>query len=532
MSTHKNTPDLAANIRFVAACLEKGDRKTAAQQLASLRTAAPHHPEILRLSGIAEQQAGRFDAALAYYKGALSMQPERAVLHNNLGSVLRAMGRIDEALDALRRATELDPNLAAAWYHLGKTCKTIGDPRAALEPLQIAVRLSPGHVAAGIMLGDVCKALGRLADAEAAYRRVISLSPGQATAWWALSNLKTVRFGAEDVAAMRAALAGQRGEQKIRLLFALYKGLEDTGEFDSAFTCLRQANALKRESLPWDAADFSRRVDETVRLCRSALRPESMPVPEKGQGVIFITGLPRSGSTLLQQMLASHPAIEAADELVDLPRILAPFFMPAGGSVPDVAGWDSAQWRALGETYWRHTVRWRPSTCRWFIDKLPNNWQWCEAIVRMLPQAVVIDSRREMRATLFGNYSQLFAQGQAFTYSLEDLTAYWRDYLSVMDNAARDYPGRVRRVEHEALVAGPEVVLRPLLAWLGVEWDERCLRYYENDRPVRTASAGQVRQPLHKPASARWEAYFRHLPAAWQPVVELGGDFSPAVNRE
>lgn len=504
-----------------AQLIQRGDLFAAQQVLAPLQRKIPKHPEVLRLSGILHHHRGEYANAIQCYRKALSQQPKRAVIYNNLGSALRADGQFEQAVSAFRHALKLDDNLAAAWYNLGKTYKKHADMNEACEALQQALKRAPRHQAAGITLGDTYKALGQLAEAENAYRQVLSIDPDQATAWWALSNLKTMTFNNDDITRIQAAAKRQKSkQQRVRILFTLFKALEDAQHYAEAFNALVEANKLQSELHPWDVKAFSAETQRIEESCQQSIAVQPEYELHDGQGVIFIVSLPRSGSTLLEQMLSSHPNIEGASELGDIPHLLNPVFnTEETTTIKKVQTWQAEQWHELGQQYWQRTRRWRNNGNRWFVDKLPNNWQWSEAILRMLPQAIIIDCRRDPRECCFSNYTQLFARIQNFSYDLDDLAHYWDDYQRMMNGVGQRYPGRVLGVSYEQLVDQPEPTLKQVFSFLGLGWDDRCLKFYESKRVVRTASAAQVRQPLFKPASARWKRYDKHL-AALNPMYK------------
>jgi tetratricopeptide (TPR) repeat protein len=473
--------------------LDRRDAKAAAPLLAGALALAPGHPEVLRLAAVADVLDGRPGEAVAALRRALAARPDDALLHNNLGSALAAAGDADGAIDAFRRACAIAPSLAASWYNLGKTLKARGAAAEADEALQRAIALAPEHVAARIVQGDNLKAFGRIAEAEAAYRAAIARDPLAAHAWWGLANLKTVRFDAADVAALERAFADLRGYDRPALGFALAKALEDVDRYADAFAVLTEANALRREQQPWDAAAFGREVDAIVGAFSSLPPPAA---GDFGHEVIFIVSLPRAGSTLVEQIIAAHPAVEGAGEIPDLSIVIDEESRRRGVPFPAwVAEVDAVGWRRLGERYLERTARWRARRPR-FTDKSLLNVPFVGAAAAMLPGARFVHCRRDPVETALSCYRQWFAQGQAWSYAIEDIAACWHGQERLMAFWQARLPEALHTIVHEALVAAPEASVRELLAFCGLAFDARCLDFHRSERSVRTASAAQVRQPI------------------------------------
>jgi tetratricopeptide (TPR) repeat protein len=477
--------------------LQRRDAAGAERALAGARALAPEHPEVLRLSAVASILAGRAGDAVAGLKRALIACPDDPLLINNLGSALNATGDTMGALAAFRRACELGPTLAAAWYNFGKTLKLRGESAAANAALDRALALAPEHVAARIVYADNLKALGRIDEAASAYRAALHQEPGAAHAWWGLANLKTVRFDAADAADLeqRFGQVDAPGDRPA-LGFALAKALEDQGRYAQALDVLHTANALRRRQQPWDAAAFSLHIDAVIAAF-SALPPET-EAASRGNEVIFVVSLPRAGSTLVEQIIAAHPEVEGAGELPDLAAVIAEESARRGISFPAWVGAASAQdWQRLGERYLERTAHWRRDKPR-FTDKSLLNGPFVGAAAAMLPGARFVHCRRDPIETVLSCYRQWFNQGQAWTYALDDIVAYWRDHERLMQLWSRRLPDAYHAHSLEDLLADPETSIRSLLDFCGLPFDVRCLEFHLSERSVRTASAAQVRQPLRR----------------------------------
>jgi tetratricopeptide (TPR) repeat protein len=374
-----------------------------------------------------------------------------------------------------------------------------------------------------ISLGDAFKTVGRSDAAVDAYRQSLAHDPDGGAAWWALANLKTFRFDAADIAAMRRGVADGDldEEQRLHFEFALGKAAEDAGDDAAAFALYTAANARRRRLVPHDPEALSVIAARSEALFTPAFfagRPGGHPSPEP----IFVVGMPRSGSTLVEQILASHPLIEGTRELPYLPAIARGLIGP-DGDYPDMIGaLDPARQHALGEQYLARAGVHRKTGRPFFIDKLPNNFMHIGLIRLILPNARVIDVRRHPMATGFACFKQHFAHGQEFAYDLTDLGRYYADYVRITAAFDRAVPGHMHRVSYERLVVETEAEVRATLGYLRLPFDPACLRFHETARAVRTPSAEQVRKPIFTEAVEHWrrfEAELASLKAALGPAL-------------
>ena len=351
-------------------------------------------------------------------------------------------------------------------------------------------------------------------QAIAAYLRAVEAEPSAGEAYWSLANLKTFRFDDAQLASMQSQLAGltQPSDDKIHLAFSVGKALEDRGEYDQSFAAYAAGNTIKRQISGYDANKTSARVDQLIARCGTSLWDgDGHPSDEP----IFIIGLPRAGSTLLEQILASHSQVEATAELPFIGRIIGE--MVAGRErgeeplYPRIVNELTVEERvARGQQYLDLASGYRTDKAR-FIDKLPNNWEHVAFIKAILPNATIIDARRHPMAACFANFKQLFARGQEFTYSLEDIGRYYADYLRLMNHWHRVFPGGLLTVQYEEVVEDLDTQVRQLLSHAKLDFEEACLRYYDKDRAVRTASSEQVRQPIYRDALNLWQRYQSYL---------------------
>jgi len=496
-----------------AAALVDNELAVAEHLLRPRLKAKPTDVAAIRMMAELAARLGRFVDAENLLRRALELAPAFAAARANLATVLYKQNRPAEAiaqLDLLQTegAGDAHRNLKAA--ALGR----IGSYEEAIQLYGQVLERQPDQPKVWMSCGHLLKTVGRQNEGIAAYRRAIALAPTLGEAWWSLANLKTVRFDDADVAAMRAALAAPdlADNDRLHLDFALGKALEDRGEPAAALAHYDAANRRRRAMIDYDP-------DETrdhVARCETLFTSEFLGARE-GQGCaapdpIFILGMPRAGSTLIEQILASHPLVEGTMELPDLPamvrRLGARKLRSDRSLYPEcLAGLDGDALRTLGEEYLERTRVQRKTDRPFFIDKMPNNWAHVGLIRLILPNAKVIDARRHPLACGFSNFKQHFARGQAFAYSLEEMGAYYRDYVRLMAHFDRVLPGWIHRVIHEQLVDDPETGIRRLLDHLGLPFDPACLRFHETERAVRTASSEQVRRPISREGLEQWRAF-------------------------
>lgn len=489
--------DNAAAQRVVATAqaLALGRADQAAAQLQPALAAYPNHPEVLRLHAGILDLRGNHPAARNAMEQAVALRPVDALYHNTLGTILGNSGDFDGALRALRRACELQPGLATAWYNLGVMLTRCVRNEEAIEALRRAVELAPDNMDARAQLGDMLRMQGDTEASAAEYRRVLSERPWTGMAWWGLADLRTGALTDEDIDRMGAALRDSRAsdDDRVAIGFALAKGLDERGRYEESLDQLKRANAIARLRQRWDAAGFSAAIDAVNRAFTPP--PAEAPDAALGQGAIFIVGLPRSGTTLVEQILASHSQVEGAGELPDLSLVLAEESRCRNKAFPDwVADLQPQDWQRLGERYLERTAHWRRRR-PFFTDKMPGNWMYIGAIRAMLPGAHIVACRRDPLETCFSCYRQHLYNNE-YARTPEDLAAYWRDFDRSVRHWAAQYPEHVYQHDYEALVDTPEPGIRGLLASCGLPFEETCLRFHETPREVRSPSATQVRRPL------------------------------------
>lgn len=483
------------NVVATAQALGLGRADQAAMRLAPVLLSHPEHPEVLRLhAGILSLQ-GDHPGARAAIEQAVAFRPLDALYHNTLGTVLGAAGDFDAAIHALRRACELQPDLSSGWYNLGVMLTRCVRNEEAADALRRAAQLAPDNMDARALLGDLLRMRGDIEASAAEYRRIVSQQPWTGMAWWGLADLRVGILASDDLERMRAALRDSRAtdDDRIAIGFALAKALDEQGRYRDSLDELKKANAIARLRQRWNAPAFSASI-ETVNAAFDPL-PAATATPDLGHETIFIVGLPRSGTTLVEQILASHSSVEGAGELLDLPQVLAEESRRRGKAFPHwVAEMQPADWQRLGERYLERATRWtrrRPHS----TDKLPNNWMYMGAIRAMLPGAHIVVCRRDPLETCFSCYRQHLA-GNEYSRTPEDLVAFWQDFDRTATHWTHACPMHVYPHEYEALQASPEQAIRKLLDFCGLPFEQACLDFHKTIREVRSPSATQVRRPL------------------------------------
>ena len=434
------------------------------------------------------------------------------------------LGRLPEAEASVRHLLKMEAENPNNWVLLGNVCARLMRQPEALSAYQEAARLNPREVRLPLSMGHLYKTLGQRRESEASYKASLAIDPAFGEAYWSLADLKNYVFDAAEIAAMQGLLQGDGGEHndQAQLHFALGRAFEQRREYPIAFEHYARGNARRRHTSPFDIGFFenkTRRVRECFDADFFVRRPgigDADPAP------IFIVGLPRSGSTLVEQILASHSSIEGTFELPNVLTIVREFdhANAARDAYPEsVRETPHAHFAALGRRYIAETAPLRTGRSR-FIDKMPNNFSHVGLIHAMLPNATVIDVRRHPMDSCFSSFKQYFAEGQSFSYDLGDLGRYYRCYLSLMDHWDKVLPGTVLHLAYEELVQDPERHIRRLLEHCGLAFEPACLSFHETRRPVRTASAEQVRQPLY----ASGVGYWRHFERELEPLREALGD--------
>jgi tetratricopeptide (TPR) repeat protein len=470
---------------------------------------------------------GRNSDAEVLLERCLELAPSFHPARHQYAIVLQRQNKAAAALHQLDQLEKIDPRNPSYRNLKAVVLVKIGEYRESIEIYAEVLAAHPDESKLWLMYGHALSTAGRERDGIAAYRKCIELAPRFGEAYWSLANLKTFRFTARERQSMLTHLAdGDLSvEDRLHFDFALGKALEDAADYAASFTHYSSGNRLRRSQLAYVADEMASFVRESMDLFTAEFFATRGGYGCQDPDPIFIVGLPRAGSTLIEQILASHPSVEGTMELPDMLAIAGALAGKRKPSEPskyprELATMSAAEFRDLGQKYIRDTRIQRKTAKPLFIDKMPNNFLHIGLIRLILPNAKIIDARRHPMACCFSAYKQHFAEGHRYSYDLAELGRYYREYVSLMDHFDRESPGAVYRVVHERLIEDTETEVHRLLSYCGLPFDASCLRFYENTRPVRTPSAQQVRRPINREGLEHWRHYEQWL----EPLREALGN--------
>jgi tetratricopeptide (TPR) repeat protein len=472
-----------------------------------------HHIEAMRLLARIGIERDVLDDAQLLLEGVLELAPDYLAARADYVRVLSERHLYQKAQQQAQMLLAADRSNRDYRMLYALTCVGLGQHERAIEVYRKLLEGARQPAELHLSIAHSLKTLGRGAEAIAEYRAAAAARSGFGDAYWSLANLKTYRFEDQEVERMRAAEAatGISAVDCYHLCFALGKALEDRAQYQESFQYYARGNALRRAASRYRPETMELNTRLQIEVCTRGLFARNQGAGAPAADPIFIVGLPRSGSTLVEQILASHSAVEGTHELAEIQR----YVTELKGRDPDsdhppypavLAQMSAEDYRRLGERYLADTRSYRTGKPR-FIDKMPNNFRHIGLMHLMLPNAKIIDARREPMACCFGNLKQLFAKGQEFAYSIEDIARYYRTYLELMRHWDRVLPGRVLRVQHEDLVDDLEGNVRRLLEYCGLAFEPACVEFYKTERSVRTASSEQVRQPIYREGLDQWRHY-------------------------
>ncbi len=489
---------------------------------------APTDVAAIRMMAELAARVGRLKDSETLLRRVLELTPDFGAARANLATVLYKQNRFPEALEQLDAVLAEEGDNPAQQNLKAATLGRIGGYDEALTLYKELTTRFPDHAKLWMSYAHMLKTVGEQESSIAAYRRALEVEPTLGEVYWSLANLKTFRFSNDDIGAMEAGLAGAKlsHEDEFHLHFALGKANEGRSNYDKAFVHYAKGNALRSKDLEYDPGITTAQVNRVI----DRFTPEFLAARQAQGHVaadpIFIVGMPRAGSTLIEQILSSHSMIEGTMELPDIPAMA--LRQGKGQDRGNPAGWidavaemPAAEHEALGVEFIERTRIQRKTEKPFFTDKLPNNWAYLGFIRLTLPNAKIIDARRHPLDCCFSNFRQHFAKGQAFSYGLEHMGLYYADYVRAMAHFDAVLPGYVHRVIHEELLEEPEGEIRRLLAFLDLPFEEACLSFHENKRAVRTASSEQVRRPINRDGVDQWKPYQEHLEPLKQALGSL-----------
>jgi tetratricopeptide (TPR) repeat protein len=480
-------------------------------------------------------ESGRARWAEELARSLVRKMPEQSKWWLKLSSSLARQDQLVEAQEAVQQVLSIEPHLEEAQMLLGSIFVRDNRFAEALGQYDAVLQQSPDNIVALAQKGSALKTLGRQDESIQCLRRCMELDSSFGEAAWSLSNLKTYKFSDEEVVGIKALLArdAKPGDKKLKdkdvvhFNYALGKAYEHRQQWDQAFNAYQAANSVKQKSAAWNADDFSAQVDQIIATFTPQLLQQQRNSGVDDSSAIFVLGLPRSGSTLQEQILASHSQVEGTRELPYIPWMAQRLNRKPNPMCKDnyplgAAQLEANQWQLLGEQFLAQAKRHRQTEAPFFIDKLPNNFLYVGLILLAMPNAKIINTVRNPMDNCFGCFKQLWAEGQNFTYDLDDLGRYYRDYHRLMVHWQAIFGDKIYSVNYEAVVADLETNVKALLDYCGLAMEEQCLRFHETERAVNTASSEQVRQPIYTSAVAYWKHFDEHL----QPLKDALGDLA------
>lgn len=510
LKKHPETPPALALMGELLLAREAYDQ--AAQLLQAAVMGAPEEADAHLNLGVALRGWGKVDDAEAAFRKSIALAPEEGQAHYNLGVVLKDLGRNEEAIVSYREALRLVPNLESARYNLGNLLQDLERLDEAAEHYRTLLAKNPDHVDAWHNLGIALSDGGSMAEAEAAFRRVLALDPAHAQAWRHLITCKKYADPADpDIAAIESLLTSPdlpEGEEK-HLRFALGKIHDDGGRYDDAFRHYARGNALKRAEIDHQPEAGYRYVDQLMATFSKEFLAEGRPEwADDSERPLFIVGMLRAGTTLVESILAAHSQVFGAGELTDLEKALFAAAEPYPESIPMMTAEAAA---TLRKNYLTRLGRDAGAEILRVTDKYPSNFFHIGLIALLFPRARIVHCRRDPMDTALSIYFQLFTSGNAYAYDLGEIAAFYRQYDRLMAHWREVLPGRMLEIDYETLTADPEGKSRELIDFAGLDWEEACLDFHQSRRRIKTASAWQARQPVHTKSVARWKNYADHL---------------------
>jgi tetratricopeptide (TPR) repeat protein len=498
-------------LQQIASHLRTNNIELAVKELAKQLDRHPDDADAMTLMAMAQIRLGRRKEAAALLARCLELAPDFAAARFDYANLLFQLNKFAAALHEVDRLLEADNRNPLFLYLKASILEIIGENEQSLAICEQLATENPGRAKSWVTYGNALRASGFQEKGIAAYRKAIGCDPSYGLAWWSLANLKTGCFGAADIDAMQEQLKRPdiAADNRVALQFSLGKAYEDLQAFDTSFEHYAKANAAKRLGIGYDPDTATARVAAFKTLFTPAFLLSRSDAGCKAPDPIFVLGPPRSGSTLIEQILASHSAIEATAELPYIADLAGRLESPGGSAsraeYPGILeALDAARLTALGEAYLESTRVHRRLGRPFFIDKSPSNYFFAGLIHLILPNAKIIDARRHPAACCLSIFKQYFSKNNL---RLTELGRFYRDYVALMAHVDAVLPGRIHRVIYEDMVADPEAEIRRLLDHLGLPFEENCLRFYENDRAVLTPSSEQVRRPMSRAAIDHWRHY-------------------------
>jgi tetratricopeptide (TPR) repeat protein len=532
-SAHSKYLELSPGARALAEAakqIDKGQSRRAGEICDEVLKHDPENVEALRLLARIATDDQQHVIAEGLLRKIVQMSPTQSAPRMDLGRFLIERGRIPEAVDMFRKSVQLDPSSANAHLSLADALSILGRSADALTSYEKCLAISPEEPSALLGRGHLLRIRGHRDEAIVSYRKCVELRPEFGGAYWSLASLKGFEFSDTQIDEMRSKVesGGLDPESEISIRFALARAFESKGDFDEAWQQYETGNGQMRSRVKYDPVKTETTHDRAIEVFSADFLNRMSSDQAVSPCPIFILGVPRSGSTLIEQILASHSMVEGAGELPHIIMISASLGKNRSDDLayPHVlTEMSEEQLAAIGKSYIYHTGPHRQEDTPFFTDKMPANFSHAGFIHMTLPNAKIIDARRDAIDTCVGNYRQLFAQGKNQSYDLQELGEYFLQYRRMMDHWDKVLPGRILKVQYEDVVGDLEQQVRRILEYCELPWEDACMNYFDSDRAVNTASSEQVREPIYTDAIGYWKNYESHLDELLEvlaPVLPAG----------
>ena len=502
---NKSYSDLYKGIRHAKA----GRNKLAEESYKNVLSKDNKNVDALRLLGLLAFKNNNHDIAEKLLIRAIQLDPYFHLLWDNLAKVFRVQNKLEESKKAFENLIKLDPKNNEAFVALGTIYNKLAQYKDGINSYKKALKLNDNNARVYLSMGHALKTLGNRKECEDSYLKAIKLFPLSGEGYWSLANLKTYTFNESQIQAMKSAIKEDMHEQeKIQMMFALGKAYESKKDFKESFKFYNDGNWMQRKTVEYNAEENSKSIDLTIDFFKQNKEKLNFDSGISSKDPIFILGLPRAGSTLLEQILSSHSMIEGTEELHNIMTIGRRIRTTNDSKnyLNNLLDLNKENISSYGNMYIDET-RWARKDNNFFIDKMPNNFPHIGLIKMILPNAKIIDARRNPLDGCFSCFKQYFAKGQHFTYDLDDVARYYKDYLKIMKFWNNYFPDEIHTVCYENVINNPEQEVRLMLKYLGLDFEKSCMDFYKSSRPVKTASSEQVRQPIYKSGMNYWENY-------------------------
>ena len=505
----KNYSDLYKGIRHVKA----GRLKLAEETYKKVIKKDKDNIDALRLLGLLAFKTKDYDISERLFMRVLEIDPTFSLAWDNLAKLFRVQNKLSKSIPAFENLIKLDPYNFEALVSLGTIYIKLSKYHQGIDLYEKSLTIKPENPRVYLSLGHALKTIGQREKSEIAYHNAIKFYPFSGEAYWSLANLKTYKFSKKEISNMKLAINKNiHPNEQIQMHFALAKALESNNQFEDSFNHYKEGNWLQRKQIKYNSEEYKLSIDDVITFFKSNKDIFKSRANIKNDDPIFILGLPRSGSTLIEQILSSHSLIDGTQELPNIMAISRDIKLidPNNGYPNNLMDIDTSSFNDFGQKYIDET-RWARSSKPFFIDKMPNNFVHIGLIKLILPNAKIIDARRNPMDACFSCFKQYFAKGQHFTYDLDDIARYYKDYLRLMDFWNELFPREIFTINYEDIINNPNKKIRELLNFCNVEFENSCLDFHKSKRPVKTASSEQVRQPMYKTGLDYWKNYRNNL---------------------